>query len=692
MKPELTIALAGNPNCGKTSIFNELTGSKQHVGNWPGVTVEKKEGSVKFADKNINIIDLPGIYSLGAYSEDEVVAIKYLLEEKPDLIINVVDAGNIERNLYLTLQLLELNAQVVIALNMVDEAKKKNITIDKDKLSKILDVPIIETIATKNSGINELLAQSIEAFQSKGRQFAGINWGDSISEERNKISKLLKDRILFKSEKVIKNEELLDNYDTDWVALKILENNEFIKARVFEKGKTEELKELLEKSNKAIIETEGCESEASIIDKRYTYVAHLMEACVKRESNGQDTLTDKIDKIATGKWTGIPIFVFVMFLLYQITMSFGNDFLGSYLQLFFDFLGALAAEKLASSPALWQSFIKDAVIGGLGSVLVFVPLMFTMFFIISFLEDSGYMARAAYVMDRFMHNVLGLHGKTAVSMIVSSGCNVAGIMSTRTLENKKDRMIAILINPFISCSARLPVYALFAGAFFQSKIGILPVSGLVVFSLYLLGIIVATLAGKVLSKTIFKQEESYFIMELPPYRIPTLKSLLIHMWEKTEAFIQKAGTVLFGIIILIWALSILPLGVEPGSIESYLGSIGNLIAPVFRLAGFGFWQSGVALLTGIGAKESIIATLGTVFSASEDTQLAQAIQHYFTPLSAYAFMVMSLLYSPCAATIMVIKKETNSIRWALFSVIYSFVIGWTAAVLVYQIGSIMGIK
>jgi ferrous iron transport protein B len=388
--------------------------------------------------------------------------------------------------------------------------------------------------------------------------------GSAISEERRKISKLLKDKEILRDKRLIKDEELLNYYDAEWLALKILENNEYIKAKVFGKDNAQEVKTLLEKSAEAIIEAEGCEPEVSIIDKRYAYVAQLMETCVRRESDGRDTLTERIDKIATGKWTGIPIFILVMFLLYQITMSFGNDFLGSYLQTLFDIIGDWAAVKLTSTPALWQSFITDAVIGGLGSVLVFVPLMFTMFFIISFLEDSGYMARAAYVMDRFMHNVLGLHGKTAVSMIISSGCNVAGIMSTRTLENKKDRMIAILINPFISCSARLPVYALFAGAFFQGKIGILPVSGLVVFSLYLLGIVVAIIAGKVLSKTIFKQEESYFIMELPPYRIPTLKSLLIHMWEKTEAFIQKAGTVLFGIIILIWALSVLPLGVDRG--------------------------------------------------------------------------------------------------------------------------------
>jgi ferrous iron transport protein B len=314
-----------------------------------------------------------------------------------------------------------------------------------------------------------------------------------------------------------------------------------------------------------------------------------------------------------------------------------------------------------------------------------------MYFLISFLEDSGYMARAAYVMDRLM-SAVGLHGKTAVAMIVGSGCNVAGIMSTRTLDTKKDRMIGILISPFISCSARLPVYALFAGAFFgDKKAGIFPASGLIFFSLYLLGIFVAVLAGKVLSKTAFKQDKSYFIMELPPYRIPTLKSLLIHMWEKTESFVKKAGTIVFGIVVLIWILSVFPIGVEPGSATSILGGIGSIVAPIFSWAGFGSWEAAVALIVGVGAKEAIVATFGMVYGTGED-MLTTVLSQYFTPLSAYAFMVMTLLYSPCAATFAMIRKETNSIKWALFSVGYSFLIGWGAAVLIYQVGKLMGLQ
>lgn len=677
MNGEFTIALVGNPNSGKTSLFNVLTGSRQHVGNWPGVTVEKKEGIAKFNGRDIRVIDLPGTYSFSASSEDEVVAVNYILNENPDVVVNVIDSGNIERNLYLTLQLLEMNANVVIALNMVDEAEKRQIFINKEKLSELLEAPIASTVATKNIGIQELLGTAL-SLENKTKPDFKIDYGEEIAIVQEEIAQALRQA------------EICDQEACHLLAIKLLEDDQYAKEVVGYKRNTS-VRDLVDSSRKKIKDKVGFDPEMYLADKRYQLINSIIKTSVHREISETKNLTQRIDQIVTNKWLGIPIFFGIMFLLYQITMGFGNDFLGSYVELFFAFLGESFAKLMINSPELLRSFVIDAVIGGVGSVLVFVPLMFTMYFLISFMEDSGYMARAAYVMDRLM-SAVGLHGKTAVAMIVGSGCNVAGIMSTRTLDTKKDRMIGILISPFISCSARLPVYALFAGAFFADKrVGIFPVSGLVIFSLYVLGIAMAVVAGKVLSKTVFKQEKSYFIMELPPYRIPTLRSLLIHMWEKTESFVRKAGTVVFKIVFIIWVLSILPLGVVPGSSESILGVLGSVIAPVLSPAGFGSWQPTVALIVGVGAKEAIVATFGMVYGTGEE-MLANVLSMYFTPLSAYAFMVFALLYSPCAATIAIIKKETNSLKWALFSVGYSLLIGWTAAVLIYQIGSLLGYR
>lgn len=677
MNKEYTMALVGNPNCGKTSLFNIMTGSRQHVGNWPGVTVERKEGIARYKERNIKVIDLPGTYSFSASSEDEIIAVEYILKDKPDVVVNVIDSGNIERNLYLTLQLLEMNTKVVLTLNMFDEAEKKHIFIDKDKLSELLSVPVVTTIATRNCGVNDLLKSALDLEQGTKKSFK-LDYGQTANMLLNEIAGTLTEA------------GLADQENSHLLAVKLLEGDQFAKDFVHLNNNAS-LIELVESSRNKIKDEFGFDPEMYLADKRYEFIGKLLKESVRKEATQEEDLTEKIDKIMTHKWLGIPLFFFIMFLLYQITMGFGNDILGGYVETAFAVFGEYVSGLMANSPELFRSFVIDALIGGVGSVLVFVPLMFTMYFLISFLEDSGYMARAAYVMDRLM-NAVGLHGKTAVAMIVGSGCNVAGIMSTRTLDTKKDRMIGILISPFISCSARLPVYALFAGAFFgDKKVGILPASGVVFFSLYVLGIIVAVVAGKVLSKTLFKQEKSYFIMELPPYRIPTLKSLLIHMWEKTESFVKKAGTIVFGIVVLIWVLSILPAGVTPGSAESILGKLGGLIAPILSPAGFGTWESAVALVVGVGAKEAIVATFGMVYGTGEEA-LAGVLSQYFTPLSAYAFMVMTLLYSPCAATIGIIKKETNAVKWALFSVCYSLLIGWGAAVIIYQAGSLLGFK
>ncbi|XZK25914.1 ferrous iron transport protein B [Clostridium perfringens] len=668
----LTIALAGNPNCGKTSLFNLLTKSRQHIGNWPGVTVEKKEGTLKFKGESYKVIDLPGTYSLGAYSEDEIVTRNYILKDKPDVVINVVDATNLERNLYLTTQLIEMGANVVIALNMIDQAEALNIEIDTNKLSKRLGVPIIKTSALKNRGIEELIETSI--YSKKNEKLININYGEDIENEIKNLSSLLE---------TYKNKL---EFPVNWTALKLLENDEYIKDKVKQLN-SPSIFTKLEESNKTIEKNIGFEADMSIVDKRYSFISSITEDVIKKPSEKQVTTTEKIDKIVTNKYLGIPIFALIMYCLYELTFI-----IGAGIQEWFGDLiakaGVIVSEWFSNmgAPELLVGFIDKGLFGGVGAVLSFLPLIMVMYFLLGLLEDSGYMARAAYVMDRLMRG-LGLHGKTFVSMIVSVGCNVPGIMSTRTLENKKDRMIAILINPFISCGARMPIYAVFVEAFFPTH------QGLVLFSLYVLGIIVALISGKIFSKTLFKGESSYFVMELPAYRMPSIKNVFLLMWEKAGAFFKKAGMIIFPMMIVLWALSVLPLGVEPNSEHSILGMIGSFVAPLFVLAGYGTWQAGVSLITGILAKESVVATMGMVYAGVEEGEaLINVIQQVFTPLSAISFLVMTLLYTPCLAALGAIKRETNSMKWTIFSAVYTFVIALVLSTLVYQVGLLLGFQ
>lgn len=668
----LTIALAGNPNCGKTSLFNLLTKSRQHIGNWPGVTVEKKEGTLKFKGESYKVIDLPGTYSLGAYSEDEIVARNYILKDKPDVVINVVDATNLERNLYLTTQLIEMGANVVIALNMIDQAEALNIEIDTNKLSKRLGVHIVKTSALKNRGIEELIETSIHS--KKNEKLININYGEDIEDEVKNLSSLLE---------TYKNKL---EFPVNWTALKLLENDEYIKDKVKQLN-APSIFNKLEESNKTIEKNIGFEADMSIVDKRYSFISSITEDVIKKPSEKQVTTTEKIDKIVTNKFLGIPIFALIMYCLYELTFI-----IGAGIQEWFGDLiakaGVIVSEWFSNmgAPELLVGFIDKGLFGGVGAVLSFLPLIMVMYFLLGLLEDSGYMARAAYVMDRLMRG-LGLHGKTFVSMIVSVGCNVPGIMSTRTLENKKDRMIAILINPFISCGARMPIYAVFVEAFFPTH------QGLVLFSLYVLGIIVALISGKIFSKTLFKGESSYFVMELPAYRMPSIKNVFLLMWEKAGAFFKKAGMIIFPMMIVLWALSVLPLGVEPNSEHSILGMIGSFVAPLFVLAGYGTWQAGVSLITGILAKESVVATMGMVYAGVEEGEaLINVIQQVFTPLSAVSFLVMTLLYTPCLAALGAIKRETNSMKWTIFSAVYTFVIALVLSTLVYQVGLLLGFQ
>ncbi len=665
------IALVGNPNSGKTTFFNALTGSNQYVGNWPGVTVEKKEGHLTYNGSVYDVIDLPGIYSLGAFSQDEIVAMDYILTDDADVIINVVDASNIERNLYLTSQLLEMGKNLVVALNMVDEAEKRELKFDLEKLSNILGVPVIPTVAHKGTGQADVLKAAVNKIENKVSYSNPLVYNENVTHHIDHMYEILVGQDL--------------PYSPYWTAIKIIEGDSHVlkhlKESNVDKAVLDEVDDFLKYHSSDSFELE-------IVDSRYAFANGVAEKAVKRPSVEVVTLSDKIDKFLINKYLGIPIFGLIMFLVFQITFAVGEKLLGGAAAGLMEMIGSFAESLLPKlhAPEWLLSFIVDGAINGVGAVVEFVPLITVLYLLLGFLEDSGYMARAAYVWDNLMRR-FGLQGKAFISMIIGFGCNVPGIMSTRTMDNRKDKMITTLINPFMSCGAKLPIYSVFIAAFFPKH------GGLVLFSLYALGIVVALIMAKIFNKTLFKGEVSYFIMELPPYRIPTLKNVLINMWNNVSGFIKRAGTIIFAVVTLMWVLAVLPGSAEPYSKDSILGMIGSFIAPIFSLAGFGTWQEAVALFAGIPAKEAVVGTLGMLYAGQyleEGTVLVEAIRNQFTSLSGLAYMVMVLLYTPCVAVLGVVAKETKSIRWPAFLAIYTFILGWFAAVLIYQVGSLLG--
>lgn len=674
-------ALVGNPNCGKTTMFNEITGSTQYVGNWPGVTVEKKEGKARKFKEDIKIIDLPGIYSLSPYSMEEIIARDYILEEKPDVLINIVDATNIERNLYLTTQAIELGIPVVVALNMMDAVEARGDIIDTKALEKQLGVPVIATSANKGKGINELLQKSLQIAQVAAIQSIGSASFKYDANVEACISEIEKKVIAYLGEKV-KNPR--------WSALKLLEGDEKEKEKLdISAVFAEEIKVYQDKLEKQY----DNDPEAIIADSRYKFIATLVSKSVKKKiTGGQLTISDKIDKIVTNRILAIPLFLLLMLGVFQIT--FGA--IGSFT---IDFIDVLVNETIAGTVSGWleaggaatwlHELIVSGIIGGMGSMLVFVPQIMILFFFMAILEDTGYMARAAFVMDRLLRK-LGLTGKSFIPMLMGFGCTVPAVMSARTLDNEKDRRLTIILTGFMSCGARLPVYGLFAAAFFASH------QVWVVYSIYILGIVVAILSGIILKKTVLKGEVAPFVMELPPYRIPTLKGLFIHMWDHGKGFIKKAGTIIFAAAVIIWFAQSFSFSLQmvedPGN--SIMGSIGKLIAPIFAPLGFGDWKSAMALLTGLVAKEVVVATMGILHGVGEvgedTTQLVSTLQTSFTPLTAYAFMAFTLLYMPCIAAFGAIKREMNSWKWTLFAVGYQTGAAWLVAFIIYQGGRLLG--
>ncbi len=723
----ITIALAGNPNSGKSTIFNNLTGTRQKVGNWPGVTVEKKEGHLKTNGYDLAVVDLPGTYSLTAYSIEEIVARNFILDEKPDMVVGIIDASNLERNLYLATQLRELDTKVIFVLNMADCARERGIKIDADKLSELLDVPVIFTVGNRNQGTQELLKTIISVAETEIDlpRTRRVYYGKDIENAINELSEFIREKT---------SAEL--PYHIRWIAIKLLENDRIVKDRVLESTNPhgEAILQQAELKREHLREFFDEEPEIVMTDHRYGFIAGIVKEVLKTVTKQRVDVSRQIDQVLTNRLLGLPIFVFFIWAMFQLTFS-----LGAYPMDWIDagvgWLGVSAGRILPEG--LFADLIVNGIIAGVGSVAIFLPNILILFFCIALFEDTGYMARAAFLMDKVMH-LIGLHGKSFIPMLMGFGCNVPAIMATRTLESEKDRILTILINPMMSCAARLPVYILLAGAFFGAK------AGNAIFSIYALGIVLAISVGRLFRSTLLRGKVAPFVMELPPYRVPMFKGLLIHMWDRSKIFLKKIGGVILIGSVIIWFLSAFPKHVQfsrnyeseianisahydsntvsaRGDVlerlvrerddaistleslkarekieSSYIGRLGKVLAPVFAPIGMD-WRGSVAVFTGFVAKEIVVSTMGVLYAAGADGEeeseaLKVALKKSnMTPLSAYAMMAFVLIYVPCLATVAVIRRETNSWKWTVFSITYSTMLAWLVAFLIYQGGKVVGL-
>ena len=708
----LVVAVAGNPNCGKSTLINAIAGSRLQVGNWPGVTVEKKEAMFEVEGRSIRLVDLPGCYSLSPYSQEEIITRDYLVTEKPDLIINVVDATNLERNLYLTTQLLELGIPMIMALNIFDEAEAKGYRINTQQMEETLGIRVIPTSAVKKTGLDQLLKAVVSDNLHPPRI---LSYGTDIETVLSGLNNHLQRN----------HPSLLEQYPQRWLLIKLLEGDGLVmKAANIPAGSLP--LHLFEH----LLRAHGDDSEGLLADTRYGLSAGLCREVLTRPEKRNIELTEKIDRIVLNRFLGIPIFVIAMWLLFKLTFDLSSPFS--------DWLDAMTGGPFKrwvtaimngiGAPDWTVSLINDGVIAGVGSVVVFVPVIFAMMFFITFLEGSGYMARAAFVMDRAMH-AIGLHGKSFIPMLLGFGCNVPGIYATRTLENQKDKILTALLIPLMSCGARLPVYVLFAAVFFPDN------AGTVIWTLYILGMLLAVLMGFIFKKTLFRGEAPMFIMELPPYRMPSFTSLMLHTWEKGKHFLIKAGTYIFAVSVLVWFLLNLPWGVEHKR-DSYLGRAGAAVAPIFQPVGFGTWEASASLITGVIAKEIVVGTMGEIYAPpaaaeqenaekptlgedlkeivvsfgsavktavstllylpqpekpeEEQNGLKAALQGQFTPLSSFAFMAFVLLYMPCVVVGAAMRAEFGTWKWVGVAFVYSTVLAWTVSLIIYQGGKLLG--
>ena len=727
-KRRITIALVGNPNSGKTTLFNAITGARQHVGNWPGVTVEKKEGRATIDGREIRVVDLPGTYSLTAYSIEEIVVRKYIVHERPDVVVHIVDAGNLERNLFLTTQLLELDCRLVLALNMYDALQERGDRVDAEKLGSLLGAPAVPTIGSREQGIRELLKTIVDVADDHHplQRNVDVSYGHEIEDHLRALTG-----------RGAGMRVLPVPHPARWLAIKLLEKDKEIINKVAESGEAGSGRFLEEAAAarghlRSIFDDDP---EAVITERRYGFVAGILREVFTEAPLGRVSVTEKIDSVLTHKLLGLPVFILMIWLVFQITFTVGAYPMG-WLDSMVGILGTWVSAMLGES--MLSDLLVDGVINGVGSVMVFLPNIFILFFFISFLEDTGYMARAAFLSDRVMH-MLGLHGKAFIPLLMGFGCNVPAIMATRTLESERDRILTILINPLVSCSARLPVYILVAGALFPPE-----KAGNVIFSIYALGFVLVITMGKLFSKTVLRGDTAPFVMELPPYRLPTMKSSLIHMWDRGKIFLRKMGGVILVGSVLIWTLGAFPRTAEftvdyDGKIErvqrlaktlsegslseggeseawrigdviarlemskeaerleaSYIGRIGKSLEPVLRPLGFD-WKISVALVSGFVAKEIVVSTLGVLYQSGEDEEeglsgLGDALRGSgMSPLVGYALMAFVLIYTPCVGTLAAIRRETNSWKWTALSVGYGFVLAWAVAFLIVQGGRLLGL-
>ena len=705
----MTVALAGNPNSGKTTIFNNITGARQHVGNYAGVTVERREGFRRFQGQDLLLVDLPGTYSLTANSLDEIVARNVIIDEKPDLIVNILDASNLERNLYLALQLLELERPLVLALNMTDMAEKAGIRINSDVLRTRLGVPVVKLIGNRNQGTEELLQTVVESSKRTIYRPFSIDYGAKIEAAIVEVTEALQNLTHVK-------------FPIRWLAVKLLENDTEVQASLLKIEGGSAVAAIVARVRNKTAVLLGEELEIAMAEARYRVVADIVAEFVDSSGRQEQTVSDRIDRVLTHRVLGLPLFFGIMWLLFNVVFTVGEipqGWIEDAVKWFSDLVSANLAEGEL------RSLLVDGIIGGVGSVLTFLPSILLLFFGIALLEDTGYMARAAFVMDRVMRAV-GLHGKSFIPLLLGFGCSVPAVMGARTLENKSDRMVTILVSPLMSCSARLPVYTLLIAAFFSEN-----VAGSVLFSIYFLGISLAILMALVFRKWMFPGASEPFIMEMPPYHLPTLRSIAIHMWERSILYLKKAGTLILAASILIWFITNYPANVEyskdydAAKVQiteqydevaakpllaqldqeqageklalSYAGQFGHFIEPVIKPLGFD-WKMGVGLVSAVAAKEVLVSTLATIYSVGDVEEDSQSLQEAlaadaaFSPLVAFSLMVFTLIYSPCLAVLAVVRRETNSWKWPAFSFVYSTTLAWIMSFVVYQGGRLIGLQ